>query len=307
MKKDFKMPKLGFHIILYFLISWFGCENKGGNNVAEAQTNTTIRYLVDSSSVNHYSWLTEKGKIENNLINRISTPSGFERLQAPTNSFADWLRHLPLKPGKPDVMLYNGEPKNNQSAHFAVLNIDVGKEDLQQCADAVMRLQSEYHYSIQEYEKIHFNFTSGHEALYSKWKEGYRPKINGSKVTWTKSAEPSNTYKIFRSYLRQVFMYAGSSSLSKELTPVSLADLKIGDIFIRGGFPGHAVIILDVAINTMTKEKQFVLAQSYMPAQDIHILLNPATQNAPWFSLPEGSLLVTPEWTFERSELKRFK
>lgn len=36
-------------------------------------------------------------------------------------------------------MLYNGSQKPNQSVHYAVFDIDVGKEDLQQCADAVMR------------------------------------------------------------------------------------------------------------------------------------------------------------------------
>ncbi len=304
--KVFKL-KYGIRFMYCTLFTWVGCEYKGGNNVAEAQNIPSIHTIVDSSTHNHYTWHSANVSAENYLLNRIPPPKGFERIEVQFGSFGDWLRHLPLKSGKPKVLLYSGEQKHNQSVHFAVVDIDTGKEDLQQCADAVMRLKSEYHYSVGEYDKIHFKFTSGDEANYVKWKEGYRPKISGNKVSWGKTAEPSATYKTFRSYLRQVFMYAGSSSLSKEMIAVDLSDLTIGDVFIRGGFPGHAVIVLDVVINSETGAKQFLLAQSYMPAQDIHILLNPKTQNSPWYTMPEGNSLVTPEWTFERTDLKRFK
>jgi hypothetical protein len=89
-------------------------------------------------------------------------------------SFEDWLRHLPLKKGKPPVYLYNGRLKENQSAHYAVIDIDVGNSDLQQCADALIRLRAEYLYSIGDFSSIHFKFTSGHNAEYSRWREGYR-------------------------------------------------------------------------------------------------------------------------------------
>lgn len=39
------------------------------------------------------------------------------------------------------VKLFNGNLKRNQQAHFGILNIDVGKKDLQQCADAVCVLE----------------------------------------------------------------------------------------------------------------------------------------------------------------------
>jgi hypothetical protein len=45
-------------------------------------------------------------------------------------------------------------------------------------------------------------------------------------------------------------------------------------VIIRGGFPGHAVIVMNMAVTTEGK-KIYLLAQSYMPAQDIHVLINP--------------------------------
>ena len=42
----------------------------------------------------------------------------------------------------------------------------------------------------------------------------------------------------------------GSASLSKQLNPVTdFSTIQPGDVIIRGGFPGHAVIVMDVATN----------------------------------------------------------
>ena len=57
--------------------------------------------------------------------------------------FAIYLREIGFKENN-TVLLYNGSPKGNQDAHYKVLNIGVGKKDLQQCADAVIRLRAEY-------------------------------------------------------------------------------------------------------------------------------------------------------------------
>ena len=73
-----------------------------------------------------------------------------------------------------------------------------------------------------------------------------------------------------------VFAWAGTHSLERELKPAALAGIAAGDVFIKGGFPGHAVLVADVVENRATGEKRFLLLQSYMPAQDIHVLKNPA-------------------------------
>ncbi len=104
-------------------------------------------------------------------------------------------------------------------------------------------------------------------------------------------------------------MYAGTASLSKELKSVDISEVEIGDVFIQGGFPGHAVIVVDMAVST-TGEKLIMLAQSYMPAQDIHVLVNPANKRlGAWYEvekIKEKEMLITPEWQFTSSDLKRF-
>ena len=104
-----------------------------------------------------------------------------------------------------------------------------------------------------------------------------------------------------------VFSYAGTASLEKELASVDqIDDIAPGDVFIKGGFPGHAVLVADVAVNPVTKAKRFLLVQSFMPAQEMHVLRNPQNPDgSPWYSPPPGPL-VTPEWTFPAGSLRRW-
>lgn len=202
---------------------------------------------------------------------------------------------------------YNGDEKPNKVA-AAVLDLDVGKKDLQQCADAVMRLRAEYLYKNKQYGLLHFNFTNGFKAEYAKWRNKQRINVNGNKAAWISTTKESESYQSFREYLDKVFTYAGTASLVKELKPVKLADMQIGDVLIKGGSPGHAVIVVDMAINPKTKGKLFMIAQSYMPAQDIHVLINKHDFTlSPWYELDEAAeQIYTPEWTFGKADLRRF-
>ena len=260
-----------------------------------------------------FNWLKDGYSADDMLVNRVPPPQRYERTRVAPASFGDWLRNLPLKKGNPNVMLYNGSPKGNQSAHAAVFNVDVGNQDLQQCADAVMRLRSEYLYQASLFNQIQYNFTNGFTANYAKWRSGYRPVTKGNKTTWAKKpktkgkSKPITAYDDFKLYLTDVFRYAGSLSLSKEMKPIDIADMHIGDVFIKGGTPGHAIIVVDMAQNPQTGEKLFLLAQSYMPAQDIQLLNNPNNNGlSPWYSADFGEELVTPEWTFGLVMLKTF-
>lgn len=235
---------------------------------------------------------------------QIPPPAGYTRTMPSADSFAGWLREIKLKPDN-TVYLYNGNRKRNQDAQFAVMDISVGKKDLQQCADAVIRLYAEYLYLQQQYDKIFFKATDGTTIDYKSWREGYRFPLRQNRLQKVKTAEPSTSRKSFDQYLEVVFSYAGTLSLSRDLKRVTdINDIKPGDVFVEGGSPGHAVTVIDVARNTSGR-KMFMLAQSYMPAQDIHILKNPENGSA-WFSTDFGTRLNTPEWVFIQNTLYRW-
>ena len=115
--------------------------------------------IARADSAAAYPWLASApgGAVES----RVPAPSGWRRLAASPGSFAAWLRSPPVKPGRPDVLLFNGSKKWNQEAHHVVLDIDVGKRDRQQCADAVMRLRAEYLHQAGQDGEICFRFTNG--------------------------------------------------------------------------------------------------------------------------------------------------
>ena len=152
------------------------------------------------------------------VATRIAPPTGYVREACSDHSFTGYLRNLPLMPKGSKVMLYNGKEKSNQSAAYAVIDMEIGNRDLQQCADAVMRLRAEYLWKHKRYGEIKFNFTNGFPAGYKKWAEGNRIKVSGNQVQWYAAGKGVDySYKTFRNYLDMVFMYAGTASLSREL------------------------------------------------------------------------------------------
>jgi hypothetical protein len=251
-----------------------------------------------------YAWAAAVER-EASLSERIPPPQGFVRVPAPPDSFADWLRGLPLKPEGSPVRLFSGAMKWRQDAHAAVVDIDVGKRDLQQCADAIMRLRAEWLYGTRRADEIAFTYTEGGRVSFARWARGERPSADGR--SWSQRAKPDASHAALRSYLDQVFAYAGTYSLEHELRPVGLADIQIGDVFIQGGFPGHAVLVADLAVSPTTGEKRFLLLQSFMPAQDIHVLRNPSDPaGSPWYPADFTGDLVTPEWRFGAGSLRRW-
>ncbi|MBS1564479.1 MAG: hypothetical protein JST39_08810 [Bacteroidetes bacterium] len=215
------------------------------------------------------------------FVGAIPLPSGYHRLGAAAGSFAGWLRQLPLKSDK-TVHLYNGRPKGNQKAQYAVLNISVGDKDLQQCADAVMRLRAEWLYTHGRAASIDFQDNA---------RVHYRPGHDTGRAA-------------FNAWLEKVFSYCGSLSLSRQLRDKPLQQVLPGDVFIYGGSPGHAMIVVDVAEDDAGR-RIFLLAQSYMPAQEIHVVVNPGHAGlSPWYAAEDGPVIQTPEWTFSSRQLK---
>jgi hypothetical protein len=204
-------------------------------------------------------------------------------------------------------MLYNALRKDRQDVHAAVIDMDVGTKNLQQCADMIMRFRAEYLYAAQRHDRIAFNVTKGDPARYRDWIAGLRPVVVDGDVRWRRRAEPQEDYASLREYLDAVFTYAGTLSLSQELKRVpNITKMCVGDVFIQGGSPGHAVIVVDMA-ESDSGERVFLLAQSFMPAQDVHILVNPNdTELSPWYSLDFEEILKTPEWDFRHRDLMRF-
>lgn len=289
--------KTHFLTIVFMLITFLSCDLEKPRDLMTS-SKSNIPTLVEA--------LPKIDTIARTIKERFIVPEGFRREVHSNSSFQSFLQSLPLKPADAKVHYYNGFEKANHNIYSAVIDLPIGKRDLHQCADAVMRLRADYLRSQKDYEAIHFNFTNGMQVDYSNWRKGQRIKVEGNKTTWIDTASPSDSEQSYWKYLEMIFAYAGTFSLEKELKPVSINHLEIGDVFIQGGSPGHAVIVVDKAINS-DNEIIFLLAQSYMPAQELQILCNPKNKDlSPWYEIPEDRILETPEWTFHVDDLKQF-
>jgi hypothetical protein len=189
-----------------------------------------------------------------------------------------------------------------------VIDIDIGSRDLQQCADAVMRLRAEYLWSRGRARDVAFADTgTGAPMRWTSYAAGERPVAVGRKLEWRATAATATDYRAFRRYLDTVFVWAGTASLEKELAPVT-GEAEIGDVVIKGGFPGHAVLIVDLARHPGTRETKVLYAQSFMPAQSIHVLRSAADPSTAWAPTPRrDATIATPEWTFPPGSLRRWR
>ena len=73
-------------------------------------------------TANSYPWETNEVN-PRCIASQIPPPAGFRRTEIESGTFADWLRHLPLKKRGAPVLLHDGKPKANQGVHVAVIDI----------------------------------------------------------------------------------------------------------------------------------------------------------------------------------------
>ena len=236
------------------------------------------------------------------LHRRFPVPGGFERVDASTGGWEEWLRHLPLRPPNTPVVDEQGGTilRGNSRALGAVVDMDVRKH--QECADVILRLRAEYLRWAGRNEEIVFNLTGGGKVSWPNWQQGYRPRVRGGNLSFSQTARADSSRRSFDKYLGTVFGWCGTLSLSTEGRHVEFAELRIGDFLVHGGSPGHAVLMVDLAVNEQGA-KRGLLLQGYMPAQSVHVL---AVGGEPWFELEANRPVDTPLWgEFTWDELRR--
>lgn len=261
------------HIALVLSVLLFSCQNN--------KTNVSIESITEQSKINY---INTTGKT---IGERYNVPEGYTRLNYTAKDFGYHLQHLPLKPYGEKVKYFNGKEKNKTQVYSSVINLPIGTKDLHQCADATMRLRADYLYNQKRYSEIAFNFISDGKPRY------YTDYVNGD-----------YTSQKYWSYLEHIFNYANTASLKQQLKSIPKQEVQIGDILVQSGNPiGHAVIVVDIAQNEVG-EKVVLLAQSYMPAQELQVLKNPyAKDDNPWYDI-NLDIIQTPEWKFTSNDWK---
>src|SRR5690606_39817237 len=95
-----------------------------------------------------------------------------------------------------------------QTCALPIFDIDIGTRDLQQCADAIMRLRAEWLFSQRRDREIAFNNT------------------NGKRMRFASAKRKDHTG--LRKYMDLVFAYACTYTLESKLKPVETEPISIG-------------------------------------------------------------------------------
>ena len=225
---------------------------------------------------------------------RFVPPPGFERVSLPKGSFGAWLRGLPLAaPGTP-VRTYAGTVRYaaDDPRVAAVVAIDVGQADLQQCADAVVRLHAEWCWSRGR-KDISYRAAAGMSLPFERYLGGESDVLEGQSLRRKAGRRRPAQHRSLRRYLDMVFAWANTQSIARQATPVALDQLRPGDFFILPGNPGHAVIVADLA-RAAGRGRAALLLRSYIPAQSIYVL-RPDSASV-WFWLDPTRAVKTPFW-----------
>ena len=256
--------------------------------------------------------LVSFGQVQQTIESKFSIPNGYERVY--NDDYSKFLRKFPLKKDN-IVKLYDGTNKDNYSFEYnteiwaAVLDYDIGTADLHQCADAVLYMRANYLYKKGLTDKLHYTFVSGFKAKYLDYITHYY-KVDGNNVSLVlRDKRLEDNLETLRKWLREIWMYSNTWSIEKyDSYRVPLSDIKPGDFFIRSNPPpavGHAVKVVDV-VSDSRGLKKVMLSQSYMPAQENHILINPQDDGV-WYEIRGSTQVIqTPEFTFHNNELRRF-
>jgi len=257
-----------------------------------------------------HPWLADAAadlpKSVDTLEQRFATPAGFTRVPVAPKSFGAFLRVLPLAAAGTPVLTHQGKVLH-EATHpniAAVVAIDIGKADLQQCADSVIRMHAEWQWWLGKRDQ-HYSTAGGPQMSFAKYLLGERHYWKDGKLATKNVGATAATHPAFRTWLDQVFGSANTGSLSKEAKVITVGELQPGDFVVMTGVPfGHAVMVLDLAKNADGK-RIALLGQGYMPAQSFQVLRKSPKET--WFVIDEASgKLETPFWDpFPWSTLRR--
>jgi hypothetical protein len=230
-------------------------------------------------------------------ISEIDIPYGFSRVSVPADGFAAFLRDLPLQPTGTPVTDFRG--KNRKTADdtslYRVVNYPIRGRRNHQCMDIIIRLFSDFLYRSKRQENLVLPLPGGFRLAWRDWAAGYRPVFQGLAERLEKQAAADSSQGNYRSYLELVFAESGTQQFYYFLPQVNPDSVTIGDIWIKKGSRGHAVLVVDM-ITGPDGAKRIMVAQGDTPACDLHILRY--RDGTPWFPLqPSPDLPIRKKMT----------
>lgn len=217
--------------------------------------------------------MIKAGTILEPISIRLQPPEGFQRTPVLPCSYELWLRNLPLLPEKSPVKDYLGRIKNvpNDTTIAAVIDYDIQGKKLEQCMDIIIRLRADFLKLRNRENEIAFYLPIDFLLKWRDWKQGFRPLFQGIRLNLIQNSPPDSSEKSFEDYLWTLFYHSNTQTAYFNYPKIALKDIQIGDFIVKKGSRGHAVLIVDLAVDR-DGNKIALIGQGDTPARQFHIL-----------------------------------
>ena len=255
-----------------------------------------------------YAWLSaEQRRAYRPLVARIEAPVGFRRAAVVPGGFADWLRHLPAAPVHTPVETAGGRivlGADHPNLACAI-RLQPNRPKLLRAANMMIRLRAEYIWATGGLDRLGFHFTSGQRAGWSAWAAGARSIRDGGRIRFADAGLVDSSRDSFCAYLETIFHHASATSLLDDTRPVPDQSVEAGDILLRPGRKGHAMMVLDIATDGRGQVR-LLLGQGGTPAQTFHVLRSDG--GSPWFPIAQSQTIgLGQRGEFETTHLRRWQ
>jgi len=242
----------------------------------------SISVRLDSKDI-VYPWIDAKIPGET-IVDRFQPPEGFKRVTVAEKSYGHWLRQLPLMQPYSPVMDYQGNIRRaaNDTTIAAVINYPIRGKKLEQCMDIIIRFHAEYLFACGRHDEIAYFMPGGFRFEWKDWMNGKRPRYHGIKMTMRQQTEVDSSKNNFEKYLWELFYHSYTQTAYIAYNKISPYNVQIGDFIVKKGRKGHAVMIVDIAVNE-NDDIVAIIGQGDTPARQFHLLNY--KQDNPWFPI----------------------
>ena len=234
---------------------------------------TTVSFCLFSSVAvgqTPYASICQTCDSTRTIARRLPPPQGFARVTTDANSYAAYLRHLPLTPEGTDANDWRGQLALTSAEVAAVLDWRL-LGSVEQCADIAIRLLAEHarHNGVDQH--IRFRSLSGQTMGWVEWLQGhYSLNADATRIAYTSGAKRTATDREFDRYLTFVMSYANTASMLRDWPTVAYESIEIGDVLIQpfctGRGSGHLSLIVDACVDD-TGNRLYLFADGYTPAR----------------------------------------
>lgn len=210
-------------------------------------------------------------------------PHGFNRLKVNKNSFAAYLRDLPVLKDSINVLDFKNRIwiKSSDSTLAGVVPIDISGKRLWQCMDILIRMHADY-LDKSDYINMNYPLPDGTMLSWQEWQKGIRPVFKGTRFNKILNSKYDSSPRSFSRYLNTIFEYSGTQSFWHYYPDIDLKDIIPGDFIVKKGKKGHAVLIVDIAVNEVG-DKVALIGQGDTPACQFYLLKQ--TDGNLWFNI----------------------